>query len=170
MINQSYKSYNAPVAYPTMHHSEQKCSHFCSEWCIVGYGTGALWDLWIRSIGILLLRNVLSRMCICDSSGTNSVRRSGCCMQLQTMHCSCPVSVLLVQTARHPGSSVQVTNTAKPLRQVDAIQVNDVDCFKTSVISLKVVVPHVYNIITNIRPIRKLKPISTDGNIVTTNE
>ena len=33
-----------------MHHSEQKCAHFCSEWCIVGYGTGALWNLWIRSI------------------------------------------------------------------------------------------------------------------------
>ena len=34
------------VADPTIHHSEQKCSHFCSEWCSVGYGTGALWDLW----------------------------------------------------------------------------------------------------------------------------
>ena len=38
---------------PTMHllhipqcHSEQKCAHFCSEWCIVWYGTGVLWDLW----------------------------------------------------------------------------------------------------------------------------
>ena len=35
----------------------QQCSihnrnvvHFCSEWGIVGYGTGAFWDLWIRSI------------------------------------------------------------------------------------------------------------------------
>ena len=37
------KSHNAPVPYPTIHHSEQKCVHFCcSEWCIVGYGTGAL--------------------------------------------------------------------------------------------------------------------------------
>ena len=25
-----------------MHHSEQKCAHFCSEWCIVGYETGAI--------------------------------------------------------------------------------------------------------------------------------
>ena len=33
-----------------MHHSEQKCAHFCSEWCIMGYGTGALWELWIISI------------------------------------------------------------------------------------------------------------------------
>ena len=49
-INQSHKSTHASVPYPTLHHSEQKCTHFCSEWCIVGYGTGALWDLWIRSI------------------------------------------------------------------------------------------------------------------------
>ena len=34
-----------------MHHSEQKYAHFCSEWCIVGYGAGALWDLWDWSIG-----------------------------------------------------------------------------------------------------------------------
>ena len=40
----------APVPYPTMHNSEQKCVHFCSEWCIVGYGTGALWDSWAWSI------------------------------------------------------------------------------------------------------------------------
>ena len=33
-----------------MRHSEQKCAHFYSEWCIVVYGTGALWDLWDWSI------------------------------------------------------------------------------------------------------------------------
>ena len=33
-----------------MLHSEQKCAHFCSEWSIVGYGTGAFWDLWNWSI------------------------------------------------------------------------------------------------------------------------
>ena len=26
----------------------EMCAHFCSESGIVGYGTGALWDLWIR--------------------------------------------------------------------------------------------------------------------------
>ena len=31
-----HKSQNAPVPYPTMVHSEQKCAHFCSEWIIVG--------------------------------------------------------------------------------------------------------------------------------------
>ena len=50
IINQSHKSLNAPVPYPTVHHAELKCAHFCSEWCIVGYETGALWDLWIRSV------------------------------------------------------------------------------------------------------------------------
>ena len=45
-IDYSHKSHNAPIPYPTTHHSEQKCAHFCSEWCIVGYGTGALWGLW----------------------------------------------------------------------------------------------------------------------------
>ena len=37
-IDQSHKSHDALVPYPTIHHSEQKCSHFCSEWCIVVYG------------------------------------------------------------------------------------------------------------------------------------
>ena len=50
IIDQSHKSHIASVSYPTMHHSEQKCGHFCSEWCIVGYENDALWDLWIRSI------------------------------------------------------------------------------------------------------------------------
>ena len=46
-----HKSQNAPVPYPTMFHSERFCSE--SEWSIMGYGTGAFWDLWnwsIRSI------------------------------------------------------------------------------------------------------------------------
>ena len=38
-----HKSHNVPVPYPTMHHSEQKCAHFCSEWCIVEYEADALW-------------------------------------------------------------------------------------------------------------------------------
>ena len=29
-----------------MHPSEQKCAHFCSEWCIVEYRTCAFWDMW----------------------------------------------------------------------------------------------------------------------------
>ena len=49
-IDQFHKSQNAPVPYPTMLHSEQKCAYFCSDWSIVRYGTGAFWDLWIRLI------------------------------------------------------------------------------------------------------------------------
>ena len=45
-IAEIHKYHNAPVPYPTMHHSEQKCAHFCSEWCIVGCGTVASWNLW----------------------------------------------------------------------------------------------------------------------------
>ena len=43
-IDLIHKSQNAPVPYPKMLHSEQKCVHFCSEWSIMGYGTGAFWD------------------------------------------------------------------------------------------------------------------------------
>ena len=51
--NLIYNTHNAPVLYYTMYHSVQKCVHFCSECCIVGYGTRALWDLWIRSIKLV---------------------------------------------------------------------------------------------------------------------
>ena len=44
-IDQCYKSHCALTPYPTMHRLEQICAHFCSEWCIVGYGTSALRDL-----------------------------------------------------------------------------------------------------------------------------
>ena len=37
-----HKSHNAPVPYPTMFHSEQKCADICSEWNILGYGTGKI--------------------------------------------------------------------------------------------------------------------------------
>ena len=43
-MHHSHKFNNTPVPNPTIHHSEQKCAHFCSEWCIVWYGTGALWE------------------------------------------------------------------------------------------------------------------------------
>ena len=46
-IDQSHQSHNAPVPYPTTRHSEQKCAHFCSEWCVVGYGTRAFCFKWI---------------------------------------------------------------------------------------------------------------------------
>ena len=51
MIDQFHKSHDAPVPDPTMHYSEQRCAHFCSECCIVAYETGALWALWDWCIG-----------------------------------------------------------------------------------------------------------------------
>ena len=75
-----------------MHHSEQKCSHFCSEWCIVEYGTVALWDLWMRSICSWIIAQKqyklrrsprlhnctwLRTACICFCSWINVQERSG---------------------------------------------------------------------------------------------
>ena len=48
-----------------MSHSEQKCAHFCSEWSIVAYGTGALWDLWNWSIVIRVKLRTKKRRSIC---------------------------------------------------------------------------------------------------------
>ena len=45
-----HNSHNAPFPYTTMHRSEHEYAHFCPEWCIVGCGTGVLWDLCISSI------------------------------------------------------------------------------------------------------------------------
>ena len=42
-IDHSAKFHNALVPYSTIHHSEQKCTHFCSEWCAVRYGPSTLW-------------------------------------------------------------------------------------------------------------------------------
>ena len=64
-IYQSHKSHNAPGPYPTMHHSKQKCTHFCSEWCIVGYGTVALWDLWISQLNRRIeIRCACAALCV----------------------------------------------------------------------------------------------------------
>ena len=57
-IDLIHKSQNAPVPYLTMLHSE----HFCSEWSIVGYGTGAFWDLWNWSIGLASRARKLVRL------------------------------------------------------------------------------------------------------------
>ena len=48
-------SHNAPF--------RQKCAHFCSEWRIVGYGTGAFWDLWNCSIIMLYVISCYKRPC-----------------------------------------------------------------------------------------------------------
>ena len=34
--DQSHKSNDPPVTYATIYRSDQKCAHFCSDWCVVG--------------------------------------------------------------------------------------------------------------------------------------
>ena len=68
-----HKSHDAPVPYLTMHHSEQKCAHFCSEWCSVGYGTDELWDLRIMSIPVLTRQHTYNEMSWLEQS-------SGACL------------------------------------------------------------------------------------------
>ena len=61
-IDQFHKSQNAPLPYPRMLQSEQKCAHFCSEWSILGYGRGAFWDLWIRPILLQYVQKPVSQV------------------------------------------------------------------------------------------------------------
>ena len=48
-IDPSHKSHNASDKYPTMHYfATELCTHVhisVTKWCIMGYGTFALWDL-----------------------------------------------------------------------------------------------------------------------------
>ena len=39
-LMQMSQSHNSTVPYHTIHHSEQQCAHFCSEWLIVRYEVG----------------------------------------------------------------------------------------------------------------------------------
>ena len=73
-IDRFHISQNAPVPYPTLFHSEQKCAHFCSEWSIVGYGTGAFWDLWIRSIAPVPVKQPWMIWIIMDTLVTDNIR------------------------------------------------------------------------------------------------
>ena len=53
-IDPDHKSHNVSDRYPTMHHLvTEMCTYVhisVTKWCIVGYGTGALWNLCDRSI------------------------------------------------------------------------------------------------------------------------
>ena len=60
-INPSHKYPKATGKYPTMHHFVTEmctCVHISvTKWCIVGYETGALWDLHNRSISNVKTQN-----------------------------------------------------------------------------------------------------------------
>ena len=53
----------ACLSIATMHHSEQKCTHFCSKWCIVGYGIRALWNL--RDWFLGKIRKLVALLSVC---------------------------------------------------------------------------------------------------------
>ena len=54
----SYKSHNASGKYPTVHHFViEHMHHSVTTWCIVGYGTNALWDLWWETDPIIMRTN-----------------------------------------------------------------------------------------------------------------
>ena len=56
-IDPSHKSRNALGKYPTMHHLvTEMCTLSVTKWCMVGCGTGAIWDLCNKSIGALFTK------------------------------------------------------------------------------------------------------------------
>ena len=77
----SHKSHNASDKYPTMHHFvTEMCTHVhisVTKGCIVGHGTGALWDLCNRSIVSSLPQscriefpgNQMRLHCLCGPAG-----------------------------------------------------------------------------------------------------
>ena len=60
-FDQCRKSHNAPVPYPIVQHLNVRIS--VAMWCIVGYGTGALWHLWHRSIVMTYPYSTQCRIC-----------------------------------------------------------------------------------------------------------
>ena len=83
-IDQPRKFQNAPVPYPTMLHSEQKCAQFCSEWSIVEYRAGALWELEISLIWLYTNETFLLYW------------RSKCCINFVYVNFETVVSELLI--------------------------------------------------------------------------
>ena len=74
-IDPSYKTHNASDKYPTRYHFvTEVCTRVhisVTKWCIVRYGTGAMWDLWAGSIGASagMMLTYLSRYISVSASG-----------------------------------------------------------------------------------------------------
>ena len=101
------KFQNAPVPYPTMHYSEQKCAHFCSEWCIVGYRTGAFWDLWGYSITIFV-PVIFDQFTHSAQEPAFSLRRSPGVLIFPFHHSKCIIWLW------QPGTRFTIRNDVKP--------------------------------------------------------
>ena len=95
-IDLFHKSQNAPVPYPTMLHSEQKCAHLFSEWNIVGYGTGAFRDSWNCSFA----RFVSGRLDGQTGRKVGNDKDHGIAKQ-HGMHCKLPNPINLKSNERH---------------------------------------------------------------------
>ena len=78
---QPHKCHIAPVPYPTIPHSEQKFAYLCPEWSIMGYGTGALWDLVIGLHWTLIYINVYLLLNIKCFGKLTKLRRRALCLQ-----------------------------------------------------------------------------------------
>ena len=66
-IEPSHKSHNSSDKYPTMHCFVTEMGVYVhisvTKWCIVGYGTSVLWDMWDRSNRLEILKISTSEMC-----------------------------------------------------------------------------------------------------------
>ena len=67
---QYQKSHNALFPYPTIHHSEQKCAHFCSACCLVGFVNLVHYLLtstqWLTHWLYCLLTHLCVQKCTCS--------------------------------------------------------------------------------------------------------
>ena len=87
LIDPSHKSHNALDKYPTMHQFvTEMCTHVhipVTKWCIVGYVTGALWDLYNSTYShqhLFTPSSLTTRLISCASP------------QLPSDHCTFPVA------------------------------------------------------------------------------
>ena len=78
----SHESHNTLDKYPIMHHFlTEMCTHVhisVTKWCIVRYGTGALWDLWDWPAQVTGIKKVFNHISIeIKSEFIFIVRRAG---------------------------------------------------------------------------------------------
>ena len=77
VIDPSRKSHNASNKYPTMHHFiTEMCTHVhisVTKRCIVGFWTGAFWELWVCAIAALYAVSCLGGACYTGTCLNNTI-------------------------------------------------------------------------------------------------
>ena len=109
---------------PTIHlchtgrHSEHKCAHFCSKWCIVRYGACALRELWIWSI--VSVGYLLSGIFLKPVSSKAREKITSCTLRTQlrdcittTFNCQCVRAGFLFWYSRCDNNCVQSWDLTK---------------------------------------------------------